>query len=236
MQPNLLIQLFLIPSNFDAFLSIYNQHYDPNREPNYRQLVQTYRNTNDYRRLLNDAHIRLCYDALGHEFGLAKRRAKLVPFSAYASSILAQKQRLWILSKYRLEQFKSGQVATANLFGQLSALFRGLNVMASGSQLVGVSKTLHFLLPDLIMPVDRENVLEFLYGSRYVPVSIDTQFSRFTEVLNRYTDFAQRLSLTLGNGGGNWWNTSVPKRIDNAIAGLLFGVKNGMLRFDSADQ
>lgn len=231
MQPDLLIQLFLIPSNFDAFLQIYNQHYDPNREPNYSQLIQTYRSTDDYRRLLNGAYIRLCYDALGHEFGLAKRRAKLVSYSAFASSILAQKERLCIINKYRLEQSRPSQVASDTLFPRLSALFRGLNVMASGSQLVGVSKTLHLLLPDLIMPVDRENVLWFLYGSKYVPASMNSQFSRFMEVFNRYADFAQRLNLTLDDGDGNWWNKSVPKRIDNAIAGLLFGVKNGILRF-----
>lgn len=231
MKSDLFFRLLFIPSNFQAFLGIHNQHYNPSKEPNYGALIHRYCSTGNYLKLLDEKYIRLCYGALGNEFGMNKQGAKLVPYSTFKSSILGQKLALSALSKYRLEQFKSGQKPTDDLFSKLETLFRHLHVMASGVKLVGVSKALHFLLPNLIMPVDRKNVLTFLYGSSYVPPSLDGQFKRFREVLERYSDLAQHLNLTVHNSDGKWWNVSVPKRIDNAIAGFWNGLYNGILKF-----
>lgn len=230
MKSDLSFRLLFEPSNFQKFLKIHNQHYAPHREPSYARLIHRYNSTGDYLKLLDEEYIRLCYEALGNEFGMNKRGAKLVPYSTFKSSILGQKLALSALSKDRLEHFKSGQKPTDDLFSKLSILFRHLQVMASGAKLVGVSKALHFLLPNLIMPIDRKNVLTSLYGSDYVPPSLDGQFKRLREVFERYSGLAQHLNLTAHNGDGNWWNASVPKRIDNAIAGVWFGLSNGILK------
>jgi len=160
-----------------------------------------------------------------------QRRARLVPYSQFASSLVSQKLRLHGLSRYKMEEHTSDTMSVSNLFSEFHVLFKQLNVMASGSKLVGVSKALHFMLPNLVMPVDGDSVLKFCYGSNYVPPSFDAQFERFKEVFQRYADLTRHLQLKVSNADGNWWNISVPKRIDNAIAGFWVGLKKGMLKF-----
>jgi hypothetical protein len=115
------------------------------------------------------------------------------------------------------------------LLDGLKLLFSGLKVVPlkakpgkppkEGPKLVAVSKILHFLLPDLVMPVDRKKVLRF-FRKGDVPQETDEQFELFMEVFRKYAEVTARLGLTSGNGDGNWWNISVPKRIDNAILGF----------------
>ena len=44
---------------------------------------------------------------------------------------------------------------------ELKTLFENMKVTNSNSKLVSFSKTLHFLLPNLVMPMDRANTLPF---------------------------------------------------------------------------
>jgi hypothetical protein len=149
-----------------------------------------------------------------------KRRARLVTGPQFKSSVLKHIPILSRLSSYRLESINSKSLTS--IFSDLWALFQGLQVMASSSKLVGVSKAMHFLLPDLVMPVDRENILRFYYGQTgpNVPTSLHKQFQILQQVFESYRDLALHLPLNLSNWDGNWWNKSVPRRIDNTIAGF----------------
>jgi hypothetical protein len=120
---------------------------------------------------------------------------------------------------------------------QLSALFNGLAVMKSSSRIVGVSKTLHFLLPDLVPPIDRRRVLKCLFGSpsyyRELPPGpcasirvmlpgdvtprIQREFNKFGDILFEYTRLSRHVGLSKADVDGKGWNTSVPKLIDNAV-------------------
>jgi len=51
----------------------------------------------------------------------------------------------------------------------LTELFCRSNIMKSEVQLVGASKVLAHLLPDYVMPMDREYTLYFLKGSTAMP-------------------------------------------------------------------
>jgi hypothetical protein len=230
-----LLQLLCIPENFRKFLTIFNESYAKlgvYKEPSYRRLIEKYNDTANYLRLFeNSQYISLAYDAL-KEFKMDQQGARLVRYSEFESSLVSQKSRLHDLNRYKLEELASDKVPFSDLFAEFQVLFKQLNVMASGSKLVGVSKTLHFMLPNLVMPVDRDSILRFCYGSNYVPPSLDAQFERFNEVFRRYFDLTQHLGLKESDADGNWWNISVPKRIDNAIAGFWIGLKKGLLKFD----
>ena len=229
-----LFRLLYIPENFQKFLTIFNEVYTKlgvYKEQSYWHLIEQYNNTPNYLRLFeNSQYMSFAYDAL-KEFKMDQRRARLVPYSQFESFLVSQKLRLHGLSRYKMEELTLDKMALSNLFSEFQVLFKQLNVMASGSKLVGVSKALHFMLPNLVMPVDGDSVLRFCYGSNYVPPSLDAQFERFKEVFQRYTDLTRHLGLKVSNADGNWWNISVPKRIDNAIAGFWVGLKKGMLRF-----
>jgi len=77
------------------------------------------------------------------------------------------------------------------------------------------------------MPVDGASVLRFLRKGS-VPTKIGKQFELFKEIFCKYIELTSQLKLNPDNGDGNWWNISVPKRIDNAIGGFwkIFGNDN----------
>jgi len=222
-------QLLYLPANFNKFLGIFNSDYQTvgqSREPNYKSLINKYDKASNYSSLVsNTAYINLAYAAL-KEFSMNKQGARLVAQPQFQSSILKHVPTLSLLSSYKLESIDDKSLT--NIFSNLWILFQGLQVMASSSKLVGVSKAMHFLLPNLVMPIDRKSVLRFYYGqtSINVPTILHKQFQVFQEVLQSYRDLAQHLPLNLSNWDGNWWNKSVPKRIDNAIAGFWKALPN----------
>jgi len=216
-------QLLYLPANFNKFLGIFNSNYaavGQSKEPNYKSIINQYHAAANYSALVSSAmYINLLYAAL-IEFSMTQRGARLVPQPHFQSSILKHVPTLSLLSSYRLENIDNKSFT--NIFSNLWVLFQGLEVMASSSKLVGVSKAMHFLLPNLVMPIDRKSVLRFYYDqtSPNVPVSLHKQFQVLQDVFESYRDLGQHLPLNLSNWDGNWWNKSVPKRIDNAIAGF----------------
>lgn len=227
-----LFKLLYNSENFRKFMEIHNETYKKTgiyKERSYEQLIQKY-NSSDYASLFdNSRYINLAYDAL-KEFKMDQQGARLVPYSEFESSIINQISRLVALNRYRLEELKPDRMLEYDLFAELKTLFQQLKVMASSSKLVGFSKALHFLLPNLVMPVDRASVLNFCLGSDSVPSRLDEQFAKFEAVFQKYNDLSRYLGLNIGNSDGNWWNLSVPKRIDNAILGCWMGYKEGKLK------
>jgi hypothetical protein len=206
---------------FDIFLGYFNRVYDQ-REKRYKELIKRYRNSiGQLADLTGDrTHIGDVYESLGKEFNCAMRGAKLVPFERFLESIRAHKHMIVALTNYRMDGINSNAILLATL-GNLKHLFYGLEVVPQNQKckLVAVSKTLHFLLPDLVMPVDNAVVLR-TFDKGEIPNDAGKQYDLFVEVLKEYVDLTVKLGLKQSNSDGQWWNISVPKRIDNAIAGL----------------
>jgi hypothetical protein len=206
---------------FDIFLDYFNRVYDQ-REKRYEQSIRRYRNsTGQFADLVSDrTHIADVYESLGKEFNCAMRGAKLVPFEEFLESIQAHRQTIVALTNYKMDGINPDAIPQSTL-GDLKQLFDGLEVVPRNQKrkLVAVSKTLHFLLPDLVMPVDNAGVLRTLEKGE-IPKDAGKQYDLFIEVLKEYLDLTVKLGLKQSNSDGKWWNISVPKRIDNAIAGL----------------
>lgn len=212
------------------------------REPHYAKLIKRYygidqdiagnagATSNHVKALISDqTHIKNVYESLKRDFHMGARGLSLVPLEEFSDSIQAHEQALAKLAGHRMEWMSPGAIPQ-ELFDGLKLLFLRLHVVPpkskageapdEGPKLVAVSKTLHFLLPDLVMPVDRAKVLRFLGKKGDVPSDQERQFAWFTEVFGKYVQLTAHLGLTSTNGDGNWWNVSVPKRIDNAIIGF----------------
>ena len=86
--------------------------------------------------------------------------------------------------------------------------YNGLNVMFTKSKFVSNAKILHFLFPELLMPMDGTNTLMYFYKNtgesinKYIEI-INFQF----EVMNSTKNLTQYLD--------NTWNLTIPKMIDN---------------------
>lgn len=143
---------------------------------------------------------------------------KLVEFQDFKSSIKENSSRIEELEQFRLcdlDESKKEEVKS-----KLVILFKNLNVMETGLRLVGVSKTLHHLLPDLVPPIDKTYTLKFFYGNTEYNKSNEVQ--KFEEIFDGFYTICRNLNLTdAGLKKGKKWDTSIPKLIDNAIIGYV---------------
>lgn len=97
----------------------------------------------------------------------------------------------------------------------LRGLYEKLHLMKTGGKLVSNAKFLHYLFPDFLMPMDRQNTLQYFYGNTNESIYKYMEIMDFSfEILRDRTKVEIHLD--------NEWNRSVPKLIDNAII-LLVG-------------
>lgn len=97
--------------------------------------------------------------------------------------------------------------------------------METDKKLVGVSKTMHHLLPDIVPPIDRKYILNFFYNEPLRKKSQEIQIKGneediFLEVFNNYCDICKNAGLS-ESCLKRKWDTSIPKLIDNAIIGFV---------------
>lgn len=156
------------------------------------------------------------------KWDMNSRRARLVDVSTMCASIRSHQEDFDKLYRFRLEELAEDDIE--DLMEQLKKVFCGLKIMASKRRIVGVSKALHFLLPDLVIPIDGSNTLPAFCGyNRYDNIA-EKEFKTFADIFMKTIGIAKRLNLTKSDVSGEYWSCSVPKLIDNAIFG--FKIKN----------
>jgi hypothetical protein len=177
------------------------------------------RNSNNFEDLIISTNFQeSCYATLT-SWGMHKMGPtgpKLKNFKDFSESILQNKTKILSLKPYHLNEITEDQMK--NLLPQIDLLFQNINIMDSGIKLVGNSKLLHHILPDLIPPMDREYTLNFFYGNKLVDSSNERK--KFSEIFFFFWYICKKLDLQnddyLKYPG---FTTSIPKLIDNAIIG-----------------
>ena len=147
------------------------------------------------------------------------RRAKLVSFPEFSESLINLSSKIIGLANYSMELLDENDVR--ELKPRLGELFENLKVMKSKSRIVGVSKTMHFLLPRLVMPVDGKFTLKFFFNYRPYRPLLSWEVGLFLDIFAAFSKFARHLGLTRQDEDPYSWNTTVPKIIDNAIIGFM---------------
>ena len=192
----------------------------------YRKIINKIRK-NDYEKLFSDDYfIELLYATLAC-WGMHRMdgNTRMKEFNEFKEAILENKSSFIKLSRKKLREVNIDEIK-----GDLLKIFRNLHVMAreNSPKLVANSKIMHFLLPDLIPPIDKGNVIFFFYGrynkdkknKKYIPNIKNKEEEVFINVLKEFQNIANELDLKdedLKNK--DKWNTSIPKLIDNAIIG-----------------
>lgn len=147
------------------------------------------------------------------------RGAKMVDANTFVESIQGFSKNISQLKDKELHLLSEGE------FGEVlkltKSLFIGLKVMKSKSKIVGVSKTLHFLLPKLFSPMDRRYTMNFFYGHLNYFNDENKEFNSFSILLKEFYKITQKLKLNSKDVNNVLWNTTVPKLIDNAIIGFI---------------
>ena len=108
----------------------------------------------------------------------------------------------------------------------LKEIFQGVKVMASGTTLVGNSKVMHHMLPNVIPPIDREYTLWFLHGNTTIKNDLENEWLLMQQIISEFfipvasnRAFHSKARRWMGSSEDFPWDTSVFKIVDNLVIG-----------------
>ena len=106
----------------------------------------------------------------------------------------------------------------------LKDTFTGLEIMASRTLLVGNSKVMHHMMPNIVPPIDREYTLRYLCGNTMFQNDPEKEWQTMRSLISGFfipvaTDrkFAAKAKQWIADRRP--WDTSVMKVIDNLLIG-----------------
>lgn len=169
----------------------------------------------------SDEFIDLIYTTL-IAWNMNQRGAKLSDFSTFKQSLLEHKEIINSLEQYRIEDLEE----VSDLINKINFLFENLQLVAKDKpKLVTFSKTIHFFLPNLLMPIDRRYTIKFFYNNESIPKEDNKQLAIYWDVFHQF----KKLSTTYDFSKyiDNSWNRSIPKIIDNLL--IAYGKKKEVL-------
>jgi hypothetical protein len=151
---------------------------------------------------------------------MGKGGSKMQRFDVFRRSIEPLQSRLVEAQRF---DFREMNVQKWTL---IKEIFQGLKVMASGTSLVGNSKVMHHMLPNIVPPIDREYTLWYLLGNKNLKNNLDGEWYLMKEIIANF--FIPVVSdHEFGLIANGWiarkddfpWDTSCLKIVDNLIIG-----------------
>ena len=115
---------------------------------------------------------------------------------------------------------------TDSKWSTLKEIFERVTVMASGTTLVGNSKVMHHLLPNIIPPIDREYTLWYLRGNTTIRNDLEKEWLLMKEIISQFF-IPVASDRTFHSKAEQWikakenypWDTSLFKVVDNLVIG-----------------
>ncbi len=201
------------PTKIEQYLKIVEKEYRLYDPGNYLYKLLLSKNSEIFKR----ENIELLYTTL-IAWNMDSRGAKLSDFTQFYESILKNKEKFSNLQRYRLEsitddEFDSIMKTSKILFEELELITKKENA----PKLVTYSKTMHFIVPKLIVPIDRKYTLTFFKNNTIYDNS--KSFELFETIHHSFRKIAQNINLDRYKD--NVWNLTIPKIIDNLIIGYV---------------
>lgn len=167
-------------------------------------------------------HLEYVYATLAswgmHRMG--KGGSKMQPFDTFSRSVEPLKDRIAEAQHFTPQKMGSAEWAILNV------VFRGIKVMASGTSLVGNSKVMHHMMPNIVPPIDREYTLRYLRGNTNISNDLDWEWQIMREIIS---DFFIPIACDAKCNfkAIQWmatqveypWDTSLLKIVDNLVIG-----------------
>ena len=210
------ISVFKSRKTLEACLKYAKDNYYPNDPMSclYRRII-SYKLKDKF----SDEFLGLLYVAL-RAWNMDSKLEKLKPFPIFVESIKKHQADFEKMRRYKIENFDEvdpGEYEVGEIFEDL---FYDLELVDSKTPIVMISKVLHLMLPDLIVPIDREFTMQFFYGKKNKCSSIMKEpFRIFWELETIFSEFVKRNDVS--HYIDNVWNLNIPKILDNAIIGKV---------------
>jgi len=148
--------------------------------------------------------------------------SKMQPFDHFRDSVGAVAPLIRELATVQPEDLG------AEGWSALERIFKTVSVMASGTTIVGNSKVLAHLLPNLVAPVDREYTLNYLFGGKMFQNGLNREWRLLRKILEEFfypvatdTSFQEKATRWFAASERHRWDTSPLKVVDNLVIGAM---------------
>jgi hypothetical protein len=211
----------LLVGGFSTFLATYDRDCPFKRHGQLQYHVETIRSRRRLgsvkAALADEDFQRSLYRTL-QAWGIGSRASNLRPFPEFVAALQSNAKTIEDLDGIAIDH----PDLDANAVGAtLARLAQSLEIVDNKARIVPGSKALHHLLPELVVPIDREYTQRFFEWAN--PTLQNFPERCFREAFTGFVEIARRADPAQYVGGG--WYTSRSKVIDNAIVGLWCWVR-----------
>lgn len=162
-------------------------------------------------------------------WNMNSRGAQLVDINDFKTNLNKCAIDIESLKKYSIEDLSEKNDKAEKIFNQLKNLFENLKLTNTKTKLVTFSKTMHFLLPNLIVPIDRK------YTEKFFKLHFNNpkyeEFDHFTNIESAFGLFSREVNLDDFVNNKSQWCKYKTKIIDNIIIGYVKIEQNNIFEF-----
>ena len=151
---------------------------------------------------------------------LGRGGPKMKGFEEFSNSIIQVEEEIIKAQKYDYRDMNIEK------WSVLEKIFMGIQIMASGTSLVGNSKVMHHMLPNIVPPIDRNYTLTFLHGNTNIFNDKNLEWQLMKDVIADFfitvasdNEFQLRAGDWMRRNREFPWDTSILKIVDNLIIG-----------------
>lgn len=108
----------------------------------------------------------------------------------------------------------------------LERIFRSVRIMESRTSIVGNSKVMAHMIPNIVPPIDRTYTLKYLRRNTYIRNGLDFEWTLMKEIISDFfipvaceKQFMDKAERWISNQPQYPWDTSIFKVIDNLVIG-----------------
>jgi len=167
-------------------------------------------------------HLEYVYATLAswgmHRMG--KGGSKMQSFDTFRQSVKSLKDKI-----SKAQKFDPGEMNDEG-WALLEKIFKGIKIMASGTSLVGNSKVMHHMMPNIVPPIDREYTLQYLRGNTNISNDLDDEWQIMKDIISNFfipitcnRQFLSTAKEWMAKPSEFPWDTSVLKVVDNLVIG-----------------
>ncbi|MCD6404318.1 MAG: hypothetical protein J7M19_00665 [Planctomycetes bacterium] len=171
---------------------------------------------------VTEQHLEYVYATLAswgmHRMG--KGGPKMQNFDIFCKSVAPLRDRIAQAQEFTLSAM------TDHDWNTLWEIFRGIKIMATSTSLVGNSKAMHHMVPNVVPPIDREYTLKCLRGSKDIKNDSEAEWTLLQDIVSDFfaplagdKAFTEMATAWMERQGRFPWDTSILKVIDNLVIG-----------------
>jgi len=151
---------------------------------------------------------------------MGKGGSKMKSFDTFRRSVESLKDKISEAQKFDPRKMN------AEGWALLKEIFQGITIMASGASLVGNSKVMHHMMPNIVPPIDREYTLRYLRGNTNISNDLGHEWQIMKGIISDFfipvacdAEFGSKASKWMASQDEYPWDTSVLKVVDNLVIG-----------------